>query len=266
MLGRDRDLHPFPTERVAVPVMHQAWTDLTFLHWSLPPQRVRPLVPAALDIDTIDARAWISVTPFLMQGLRPPGVPALPWISRMGETNVRTYVRGPDGRRGIFFLSLDIARLAAAIVGRAAYRLPYMWADATVDVEGNTITYRGERRWGGAPAAWDIVIERGRPLPAEAVTALDHFLSARWVLYAMYGPIVAATPAEHEPWPLWTARATHLREGLLAAAGVASRPDEPLVRYSPGVHARIGVTRPVGRHRGSDAARGRRLALGPRGA
>jgi uncharacterized protein YqjF (DUF2071 family) len=42
--------------------------------------------------------------------------------------STRDNVRSPDGRRGILFLSLDIARLPAAIVGGALYRLPYMWS------------------------------------------------------------------------------------------------------------------------------------------
>jgi uncharacterized protein YqjF (DUF2071 family) len=165
----------------------------------------------------------------------------------MPETNARTYVRGPDGRPGVFFFSLDIARLSAAVVGRTAYRLPYMWTPATVEVDDRSVRYRGVRRWGGAAAAWDIAIERREPLGREALGEFDHFLTARWLLYAMYGPVLAATPVEHEPWPLSRARVTHVHEDLLAAAGLARPLAEPVVHYSPGVHARIGLTRPVGR-------------------
>ena len=52
----------------------------------------------------------------------------MPWASRFSEMNVRTYVRGPDGHRGIWFLSLDASRLGAVAMARRTYRLPYMWA------------------------------------------------------------------------------------------------------------------------------------------
>src|SRR5918912_739696 len=55
------------------------------------------------------------MTPFLMEGVRAPLVPAVPWLSRFPEINVRTYVRDGRGRRGIWFFSLDAARLAAVL-------------------------------------------------------------------------------------------------------------------------------------------------------
>ncbi|MGH7129980.1 MAG: DUF2071 domain-containing protein, partial [Planctomycetaceae bacterium] len=39
-------------------VMTQRWHDLLFMHWPLAPQVLRPLVPAALPLDTYDGRAW----------------------------------------------------------------------------------------------------------------------------------------------------------------------------------------------------------------
>jgi uncharacterized protein YqjF (DUF2071 family) len=48
-----------------------------------------------------------------MEGVRAPLVPSVPWLSRFPEINVRTYVRDDQGRSGIWFLSLDAARLPA---------------------------------------------------------------------------------------------------------------------------------------------------------
>ena len=125
-----------PPERVRFPVMLQRWTSLTFLHWAYSPQQVRPLVPDGLELDLWEGRAWVGLTPFLLEGLRPPFTPAVPWLSRSPETNVRTYVRGPDGRLGIWFFSLDIGRLPAAIAGRVGYSLPYMWSSLTLESTG----------------------------------------------------------------------------------------------------------------------------------
>ena len=35
---------------------------------------------------------------------------------------------GPDGREGLWFFSLDAARLEPVLVARSAYALPYKWA------------------------------------------------------------------------------------------------------------------------------------------
>ena len=60
--------------------------------------------------------------PFHMSGVRARGLPALPWLSRFPELNVRTYVLFDD-KPGVFFFSLDAANLSAVWAARAFYRL-----------------------------------------------------------------------------------------------------------------------------------------------
>jgi uncharacterized protein YqjF (DUF2071 family) len=80
--------------------MYQSWSWLTFLHWSYPPEVLQRLLPSSLRVHDFDGRAWVGVTPFVLGDLRTPVAPAPPWFSRFPETNVRTYVVGPDGRTG----------------------------------------------------------------------------------------------------------------------------------------------------------------------
>ena len=114
-------------------IMTQRWNDLLFLHYSLPPEVIRPLVPDVLTLDTYQQRAWVSVTPFWINHLRPPGVPSLPWFSHFAEINVRTYVTR-DGKPGVYFFSLDASNLSAVWGARVFYRLPY-W-QAAMKVKG----------------------------------------------------------------------------------------------------------------------------------
>src|SRR5205085_92872 len=76
----------------------QTWRDLLFAHWSLPAERLGGVVPAALELDTYEDRAWIAITPFEVTGLRLHGLPPPPVLSRFEETNVRTYVTVSLGR------------------------------------------------------------------------------------------------------------------------------------------------------------------------
>ena len=85
----DRTAHrPWPLPRGAW-IMAQSWHDLMFAHWRVDAARLRPLVPAALTIDTFESQAWIAVVPFRMSGVRLRGTPALPWLSAFPELNVR---------------------------------------------------------------------------------------------------------------------------------------------------------------------------------
>jgi len=233
---------PDPQEQVPRPLMLQTWSSTTFLHWAYEAETVAKQIPDGLQVDTFEGAAWVSLTPFVLTQLRPPGLPALPWISTTPETNVRTYVRGPDGKRGIWFFSLDIGRLPAVLFGRAVYFLPYMWTDMHVDEDGDRTRYAGRRRGPGEHGTYDITVQRGPAFEQEELTELDHFLTARWVLYTFYGPIVAKSLAQHERWPLQRARVIDMQENLVAAAGLPAPVGDPLVHFASDVH--VNISRP----------------------
>jgi uncharacterized protein YqjF (DUF2071 family) len=201
--------------------MYQTWTWLAFLHWSYEPQVVQRLLPDSLQVHTFEGRAWVGMTPFFLEDLRTPVAPALPWFTSFPETNVRTYVRGPDGREGLWFFSLDAARLEPVLVARSTYALPYMWSAMTVERDGATVSYRSRRRWPGpTPAVANITVEVGAALRPQEVRAFDHYLTARWQLYTTLGPVLARSNVEHEPWPLHRAAVRELDGNLVAAAGL----------------------------------------------
>jgi uncharacterized protein YqjF (DUF2071 family) len=226
--------------RVANPIMVQGWTALTFLHWRFPPNLVQRLLPAGLDVETRDGDAWVGLVPFLMDvGL--PHMRSVPWASRFCETNVRTYVRDGAGRSGIWFFSLDAARLAAVAVARATYRLPYYWASMRVEREGTIIRYRCRRRVPGPRGATShATIEIGDAYRTDELGALDHFLTARWALFSVAGDRRRFAIAEHPPWPLHRATVMDLHDELLAAAGLPPVEGPPIAHYSPGVQVKIG--------------------------
>src|SRR4051812_46149326 len=117
-------LSAVPQEPVRRPVMRQRWENLTFLHWRYRVADVRPLLPAGLEPDVYDGEAWVGLVPFRVRGLTLPKAPAVPWLSTFPETNVRTYVIDRTGRRGVWFFSLDAARLPAVAGARLLYGLP----------------------------------------------------------------------------------------------------------------------------------------------
>jgi uncharacterized protein len=228
--------------------MYQTWTWLSFLHWSYAPAVVQRLLPDGLEVHAFDGLAWVGVTPFFLEDLRTPVVPALPWFTSFPETNVRTYVCGPDRREGLWFFSLDAGRLEPVLVARSTYALPYMWSEMSVERDGSMVRYRSRRRWpGSTPATARITVEIGAPLRPEELDEFDHYLTARWQLYTTLGPVLARSNVEHEPWPLHRASVPELETNLVAAAGLPAPEGEPVVHWSPGVRTRISGLRPLGR-------------------
>lgn len=236
---------------VTHPTMIQRWDLLTFLHWPYEPEFVQRLLPSGLTVETFDGQAWVGLVPFLME-VRGPAGPPLPWVSHFCETNVRTYVTGPDGTRGVWFLSLDAARLGAVVVARTAYRLPYFWSRMRLSHtsepgghEGEVYTYTTRRRRPGPRgAASRARIEVGAPFEAADLGEFDHYLSARWRLYSPRGADPRRTGmryalAEHAPWRLHRAKVLDLDDDLVAAAGLPRPEGDPVVHWSPGTEVRI---------------------------
>jgi uncharacterized protein YqjF (DUF2071 family) len=128
---------PVPEEHVRLPVLRQRWRHVLFLHWRYPAEDIALLLPEPLEPDVIDGSAWVSVTPFLVRGATVPPAPVVPRLSTFPETNVRTYVPGPDGVDGLWFLDLEVGNLPTALAGRLA--VPYHHADMSVDVDGDIV-------------------------------------------------------------------------------------------------------------------------------
>lgn len=226
-------------QRVRLPAVHVGWLTQTFVHWRYPPERVQALLPEDLTVDAYEGTAWVGLTPFVMADLRPPGVPATaPGLPTFAETNLRTYVRRPDGRDGLWFLSIDVAwppMLAARTIGA-----PYHPATLNVSTRGDAVSYEGTR-W-GAGVSYRLVVRPGLPI---APTERDVWLTSRWRAYTRRLGMLWETPVEHEPWSLAEAVVDELEETLTTAAGLPAPAGEPLVHFSAGVrHVRIGASRP----------------------
>lgn len=235
-----------PDHRLRVAVNRQVWTSLTFLHYPVPARALRPLLPAQLEPDTFDGKAWVSLTPFLMDFFGTPVLP-VPLASRFVEVNVRTYVRGPDGRDGIWFFSLECSRLQVTAALRLL-GLPYqrsrtgMATPAVAAGPGRRgpVRYRSRRIDGRGHFAVEVDVgEALDPGP------LENFLTGRWNAYSHAWGQLWRTPIVHEPWPLRRARARGEVRDLLGVNSLPEPGQDLLAHFSPGVDVHIGVPRLV---------------------
>jgi len=207
-----------------------AWHDLLFMHWQLPRESLRRLVPSSLEIDQFDGRAWIGVIPFRMTGVRHRRVPSF-FASDFHETNVRTYVRY-KGRPGVWFFSLDAADRLAVWSARRFFHLPYYFASMASSRFGELIEYRSRRA-----SSVDVrLVCRYRPSgpPAQTLSGtLEHWLTERYCLFtsSRRGEILRGD-IHHEPWPLQPAEVEVETNTMTAPLGVALPKVKPLTHFA----------------------------------
>lgn len=221
------------------PVMLQGWYDLASLHWRYEPDEVQRLLPDGYRVDVFDDAAWVGLIPFHMRRIRIPRLPALGPLSTFPETNIRTYIVDPEGRRGVWFCSLDITRLLPTLVARVSYRLPYCWATMRIGTEGDVWSYTSRRRWPRGTATSSVQVRVGAEVGAADITELEHFLTARWALGTRFGRQLMWAKVEHPPWPIHRAEVLDWDETLMRAAGLTPPTEAPVALWSPGVEVRI---------------------------
>lgn len=241
--------------------MRQSWRRLGFLHWEIEAAALRGLVPEPLALDTFEGRAFVGLVPFTMHGVRPAWAPALPFVSRFHEVNVRTYVHLEGREPGVLFLSLDAASRLAVIGARAVWRLPYHFARmALLEGRGGRVAYTSERRWPGPTPAGCRLVYGPRaseaPLPAEP-GGLEHFLAERYVLYTTARGRLLRGRVHHSPYPLQAGECPELQEDLVAAAGITRGDGPPFVHYSAGVDVEVFPLEDVGSVAAAAAAKTR---------
>jgi uncharacterized protein YqjF (DUF2071 family) len=209
----------------------QSWRKLLFLHWTIPVDVLRALVPAELELDLFAGEAFVGVVPFAMERVRPwwlPRVAALDFL----ETNVRTYVTR-NGQRGVYFFSLEAASRLAVAAARATFGLPYWYARMSMRGQ-DEITYETVRAKGGARhfVRYRIgaVMQKGD---------LEEFLVERYVLFVKRGGKMLSARVKHVPYPLRSAELIEAHDELIAAAGMQVEGAPRHVCFSDGVDVEV---------------------------
>jgi uncharacterized protein YqjF (DUF2071 family) len=210
--------------------MHQTWAKLLFLHWPVPIEQIRPFIPDRLQVDTFERKAWITLAPFTMWGIRPVFFPALPLLSTTHELNVRTYVH-LDGVPGIWFFSLDASNPFAVWGARRTYYLPYFRARMRLEQRGERIHFRSRRKQPPTPmaefeAAWIL----GEPLPRALPDSLEFYLVERYWLYTEHRGQLCRAQVHHRPWPLRQAVLSNLTSTMIESHGLSSPSGPPMLQ------------------------------------
>lgn len=221
-------------------MLRQRWSELAYFHWPYAPEDIQRLLPPGVTVDTCHGTAWVGLIPFEMQKVRISSLPVIPVLGNFIEINVRTYVTDSMGRRAVWFFSLDVPNPLIVAVARSVFALPYQWAKVTHEQEGNQHRYAMTRKQlrGDAPFA-DMAFTVGEPIIASEVSALEHFLSARWALLTHRRGKILYGRVHHERWPLHQVSEVRIDQSVVEAAGLPAPTGQPHSMYSPAVNVQV---------------------------
>ena len=243
-----------PTRRPAgSPIGFQNWSELLFLHREVPVQAVAATLPAGLEPDLHEGKAYVGVVPFRMSGVRPWWAPQAVAFNFL-ETNVRTYVLC-NGEPGVYFYSLEANSPVAVFAARTFWGLPYFNAQMNSVVENGTTRYvsvrkrrsKADRRTNdlteirdGLPRLEVRYRSSDASLPPSVEGSLDRFLIERYYLFVRRGRAIYRGQVHHVPYPLREVRVESVEDSLADAAGFPSpQPPFTLFHYSPGVQVEL---------------------------
>ena len=211
--------------------LHMRWLSLLFMHWAVPAETLRPLIPPRLELDTFDNSAWLGVVPFEMRDVYPRWTTSVPGLSHFPELNLRTYVRA-DGKPGVWFFSLDAGNRVAVRLARAGFNLPYFDAAMGCVEIGETVYYQSKRTHQGAAPTEFVAHYKpvGEPVAPDDLTT---FLTERYCLYSAdaHGNVYRGE-IHHLPWTLQPAHAEVQVNRMTEQIGVKLPATEPLLHFS----------------------------------
>ncbi|MCH1481813.1 MAG: DUF2071 domain-containing protein [Candidatus Poseidoniaceae archaeon] len=234
--GFRADHLPFPMPKRRH-TLDQEWRFLTFMHWRVDIEKLRPHVPKGLEIDTFEGYAYIGLVPFMMKHVRPSWFVSTPGISNFPEFNIRTYVK-KDGIAGVFFLTLEAKSLVTCNFAPRTYGLPYRYAKGSVKKIGENWNWNSSRNHGLFKLAGttEVIGEQMQAQPG----SLEEFLFERYSLYTSHKGSLRRGYTHHNKWKFQLAK-VDLTENSLTESfnlGIEQPLTPELVHYSDGVRVR----------------------------
>jgi len=214
--------------------MEQHWSDLLLLHWPVPPEILRPTIPDDLELDLFEGQAWASVVGFHLSGLRMRPVRWFQW-GDFDEVNLRTYVKTADGKRGVWFHSLDSKDMFAVLGARFLYGLSYRSAKIEKSLTDQSISYQSTTHgiFGKIPARLDAQLDESVGTSKIAREPLDRFLLERYRFWARrkIGERSSSAQIRHRPYDAVRLQRAEYKGGLFNAFGLPEPQDSPVVAH-----------------------------------
>lgn len=218
--------------------------DVAFLHYRVDDvASLRDVVPDSLQLASYDGSPWVTLITLEVAEIH-VGRRRLPrWLGSFPEVDLVAHVQC-DGRRGLYFLSIESGRRWAWILRHFA-ALPYLYSALRISVDRDSIRVRSGPRWvrGGPAAQLDVtVIPRHERAPEPLAQLLADEFSA--FVVDRRGRLCELDEV-HASWSLVGADVEIEANTLADAVGVVLPELPELVSYAPGRSILTWMPHPV---------------------
>ena len=214
--------------------------NVCFCHWPVDGDALARTVPDWLTVETAAGDAWLTAIPHTVSAI---SAFDFELTTPAEAVTVRTYVRGPNDQRGLYFFAVIpeaplAATGAASVLGLPTYRGRHARPPADGDGDRRTLDLDGQRVLDVRYSPSDDA----SPAPPDSLAA---FLVERH-RYFTDGALGSRLEGSvgHDPWPLSRVDAD-VTSSLASPLGLPAPLDDPLVHYSPGVELGVSPPGPV---------------------
>ncbi len=204
---------------------YQEWNNAIFLHWELDVKELKKFVPAELEIDLFEGKAWVSLVAFTMEKIRLRNLPPLSPVSNFHEINIRTYVK-KNNKAGVYFLSMEGSTKLSCKVAKTLSQLPYRHSK----IQRTENLYCSENKHFKEKLRIDYKI--GEKLSEKS--ALDKWLTERYALFQENKKSINEFEIHHVEWPAHELQLKSLEIEYPRYNKFFENPPN-LMHYSPGV-------------------------------
>jgi uncharacterized protein len=184
------------------------WRELAMLNFEIDPAVLRPLVPAATELDAWRGRTFVSLVGFLFLDTRVLGV-GIPRHRDFEEVNLRFYVRrqAVDGwRRAVVFVKELVPRAAIALTARILYGENYVALPMSHRIQVADDVRRVSYRWRFEGRAHEMhVTARGEARELAAGSAEEFITEHYWGYARRRDGSTLEYRVDHPRWRAWTA-------------------------------------------------------------
>jgi uncharacterized protein YqjF (DUF2071 family) len=179
------------------------WRNLLMVNYEMPPEVLKPYLPAHTELDLWEGKALVSMVGFMFLNTRVLGI-KWPWHVNFEEVNLRFYVRYFDGnewKRGAVFISEIVPLAIIPLVANNLYNEHYkaMPMRHSVINNGQHTEFLYEWKFKGQWNKLGATVSNNF-LPMEAGSAEEFILEHYWGYNFLNENTTLEYAVEHMPW------------------------------------------------------------------
>ena len=172
---------------------YQEWNDSVFLHFEVPFNLLKDMIPSALELDSFNNKYYVSLVAFTMNKLHPKNLFSLSYISNFHEINVRTYVKR-NNKYGVYFINIEAEKILSAFIAKILSKLPY----ETSEIKRKSNNYKSSNYKKNLELDIDYNIEGEEIMKS----AFDVWLLERYCLFYKDNSKIYRYDIYHQPWSI----------------------------------------------------------------